>query len=231
MTTQEQYIERLKKLTEAKYGHAVSTTEECASLGAAICAATGISVDEASLYQLFIEHRRGVTPRPAMLSAMAKYVGYDSWIAFCTSSDIVPVEDSDIIPTTRRWGVIILTLLALITVVGAIVYLVVDGSSTTTKRRVVEHRVSLGDLCANVEEQWIASTIELCNTVRMYSGSEEYAMRRDQFIRAYSETLDVSIRRDIEDVINEHGVSFSDEDIAAETDRIATRCRTMLEGL
>jgi hypothetical protein len=231
MTTQEQYIGRLKELAEAKYGRTVASAEECALLAAAISEATGMSVDEESLEQLFVESRHGVAPRPNTLSAMAKYVGYDSWIAFCTSKDVIPVEDSDIIPTTRRWGVIILTILALAIVAGAIVYLVVGGSSSTTNREAVVHSVAIDEVCVDVEEQWVASTIELCNTVRIYSGSEEYAMRRDQFIRAYEETLSASIKHDVEVCVVEHGVSFSDEQIAAETERIATRCRTILGGL
>jgi hypothetical protein len=67
MTTQEQYIQRLKELVIATFGRNITTSEDCIALSNAIVENVGISVDVESLEQLFLGDNSHLAPRPVML--------------------------------------------------------------------------------------------------------------------------------------------------------------------
>lgn len=229
MTTQEQYIARLEELAQTKFGREVNSRQECEALAESITQNTGIVADIDSLTELFCSQRSNLTPRPSTLTALARYVGYDSWIDFCTSRDVIPADDVDIIPVTRRWGVIILTIVAILLVIGTSIYLIVDSPSTPEKS--APRTITIELATASVEEEWLAATTEMCNTIRAYYGSEEYDARITEYSHLHTRDMDEAIRRDVEDAINHHHTSFTEADIDARCEAIATECRAMLEAL
>lgn len=190
MTTQEQYIARLKEMVESRLGKSITTLEECETLSEAVEDATGIKLDGRAYAPLFAPSPRQLAPRPVVLSALARYVGMNSWSDFCSSRNVMPADDTDIIPVTRRWGVIILTCAAiLLVVITAVVLLVNDESSNNVDKTSFVAEV--------VEERWIARTIEECNALRAYNDTEEYATRIASFIEAYDIELSTAIAEEL----------------------------------
>ena len=133
MTTQEQYVARLKEFVEAKFGRSITSLEDCDALSEAVGEATNIKLDSRAFLPIFVHNSRAVAPRPVTLSTLARYLGYNSWSEFCTSSNVLPAEDTDVIPVVRRWGVIILTALAIVVVAGAIIFLIRAVDSDKSK--------------------------------------------------------------------------------------------------
>ena len=226
MTIQEQYIARLRELVEAKFGHPITTIEDCDALSEAVGEATNIKLDSRAFMPIFVHDSRAVAPRPVTLSTLARYLGYNSWSEFCTSSNVLPAEDTDVIPVVRRWGVIILTALAIVVVAGAIIFLIraVDGDKSKVDNRHLE-------VVERVEQRWVARTMEECNAMRAYKSDSTYVDMLDAFALEYNELLDVEVLRDIRDAVDGEGISISDENIAAHADTIANRCRAMYNVL
>ena len=226
MTTQEQYVARLKEFVEAKFGRSITSLEDCDALSEAVGEATNIKLDSRAFMPIFVHDSRAVAPRPVTLSTLARYLGYNSWSEFCTSSNVLPAEDTDVIPVVRRWGVIILTALAIVVVAGAIIFLIraVDGDKSKVDNRHLE-------VVERVEQHWLARTMEECNTMRAYKSDSTYVDMLDAFALEYNELLDAEVLRDIRDVVDGEGISISDENIAAHADTIANRCRAMYNVL
>lgn len=88
MTTQQQYIERLKGMVVAEFGRGIATTEDCAALSRAVAEAIDMHLDANDYAKLFIP-QSNIAPRPVTLSALTRYVGYESWSSFCSSSDVL----------------------------------------------------------------------------------------------------------------------------------------------
>lgn len=226
MTTQEQYVARLKEFVEAKFGRSITSLEDCDALSEAVGEATNIKLDSRAFMPIFVHDSRAVAPRPVTLSTLARYLGYNSWSEFCTSSNVLPAEDTDVIPVVRRWGVIILTALAIVVVAGAIIFLIraVDGDKSKVDNRHLE-------VVERVEQRWVARTMEECNAMRAYKSDSTYVDMLDAFALEYNELLDAEVLRDIRDAVDGEGISISDENIAAHADTIANRCRAMYNVL
>lgn len=226
MTTQEQYVARLKEFVEAKFGRSITSLEDCDALSEAVGEATNIKLDSRAFMPIFVHDSRAVAPRPVTLSTLARYLGYNSWSEFCTSSNVLPAEDTDVIPVVRRWGVIILTALAIVVVAGAIIFLIraVDGDKSKVDNRHLE-------VVERVEQRWMARTMEECNAMRAYKSDSTYVDMLDAFALEYNELLDAEVLRDIRDAVDGEGISISDENIAAHADTIANRCRAMYNVL
>ena len=226
MTTQEQYVARLKEFVEAKFGRSITSLEDCDALSEAVGEATNIKLDSRAFMPIFVHNSRAVAPRPVTLSTLARYLGYNSWSEFCTSSNVLPAEDTDVIPVVRRWGVIILTALAIVVVAGAIIFLIraVDGDKSKVDNRHLE-------VVERVEQRWVARTMEECNAMRAYKSDSTYVDMLDAFALEYNELLDAEVLRDIRDAVDGEGISISDENIAAHADTVANRCRAMYNVL
>lgn len=224
MTLQEQYIERLKGMVVIKYGRDIATVEECSALAEAVAEATDMHLSGRDYASLFLP-QRGIAPRPVTLSALAQYVGYDSWSSFCSSSDVTPAEDSDILPTPRYWGVAILTALAVIVVIITAMLLLGDGDKEEVSSNIVV------ELVTSVEDRWSARTVEECNAMRAYIDDKDYAERVDSFIDKYCATLYDDISAELIYEAQQSGIELSDEDLALYTEHIVTSCSAMCQSL
>lgn len=224
MTLQEQYIERLRVMVEVKFGRSIATIEECHDLADAVSEAVDIHLDAKDYASLFVP-KSGMTVRPVTLTALTKYVGYESWSSFCTSSDITPAEDSDVIPTPRYWGVAILTTLAIIVVVVTALLLLRDDEKETSGQTTVVEVIS------SVEDRWHARTLEECNTIRAYFDKEDYVERVDNFIVEYCTTLYDDIFAMLMLEAQQNGLVIPVEELALHAESIAGSCYAMCEAL
>ena len=225
MTLQEQYIERLRGMVVVKYGRDIASVDECCALAEAVAEATDMRLSAKDYASLFMP-QSGVAPRPVTLSALAQYVGYDSWSSFCSSSDVTPAADSDILPTPRYWGVVILTALAVVVVIITAMLLLGNGDKKTETES-----VTIETVITSVEDRWHARTVEECNAVRAYFDDEDYAERVDSFIEDYCTTLYDDISAALIYDAEQVGIELSDEDIALYTECIATSCSAMCQSL
>lgn len=224
MTTQQQYIERLKDMVTQKFGRSIDTMEVCALLGEAVREATDMQLDANDYARLFMP-KANIAPRPVTLSALTRYVGYDSWSTFCTSSDVLPAEDRDIIPTPRRWGVFILTFMAIVIVFVTAVVLLNGG-----KEKVVALEYT-DIVVARVEERWLARTLEECNALRAYADEENYTERIDTFMNEYCTTLYDEISSELIAMFERYNITLAGESVATYAETIMVECYTMCETL
>ena len=226
MTTQEQYIERLKELVTAELGRPILTTDDCIALSNAVLESVGISIEHESLEQLFIAEGYAA-PRPLMLSSLARFVGYTGWSDFCTAGDITPSEDKDALPIVRRWGVIGLTAIAVIIVVISIVALVNSGNSGGDDE-------SVDSRFRNVEQLWLSRTEERCNTLRTYYNEREahrYNQRVDKFIDRYEILLEKKVKNDIKDYAIQNKITVDNDTIDKTAEIIIESCLEMCENI
>ncbi len=226
MTTQEQYIARLKELVEARYGSSITTQEECDALAAAVTEATGVKFDGRAYAPLFLSSNRGMAPRPVILSALARYIGMGSWSDFCASRNVLPADDTDIIPVTRPWGVVILTSIAIVVVIAAAILLLRSSNETIERRQ--HHIVAV---VSSIEEQWVASTIEECNAIRTYNNSDEYDNIIATFVEEHSLTLKEDIATDLRTAFATEGIEVSSIELDRAIEQIAMRCTTLCNTL
>lgn len=227
MTTQEQYIERLKELVIAEFGRAILTTDDCIALSNAVLESVGISIEIDALEQLFIAEGYNA-PRPLMLSSLARYVGYTGWSDFCTAGDITPSEDKDALPIVRRWGVIGLTAIAVIIVIISIVALVSSGNSNDGNGKMVDSRFR------NVEQVWLSRTSERCNTLRAYYNEREasrYNQRVDKFIDRYEIVLEKHVKNDLKDYAIQNKITVDNDTIDQAAEIIIENCLNMCENI
>ena len=227
MTTQEQYIERLKELVIAEFGRAILTTDDCIALSNAVLESVGISIEIDALEQLFIAEGYNA-PRPLMLSSLARYVGYTGWSDFCTAGDITPSEDKDALPIVRRWGVIGLTAIAVIIVIISIVALVSSGNSNDGNGKTVDSRFR------NVEQVWLSRTSERCNTLRAYYNEREasrYNQRVEKFIDRYEIVLEKHVKNDLKDYAIQNKITVDNDTIDQTAEIIIENCLNMCENI
>lgn len=224
MTTQQQYIERLKVMVAHEFGRSIATAEDCVALSRAVEETTDMSLDANDYATLFFP-RSNIAPRPVILSALTRYIGYESWSSFCSSSDVLPAEDSDIIPTPRRWGVFILTVAAIVVVIVTALILLNDGSESGVTV------ASADAVVEQVEERWRARTVEECNAIRAYADDDDYAERIDAFMSEYCTTLYDDIASELITMFRVQNISLTDEEIASYASDIMAQCYTMCETL
>ena len=226
MTTQEQYIERLKEMVATKFGREIHSTEDCRALAEAATEATGNNLDHRMLELMFLAKRRSIAPRPVVLSTLACYVGFNSWSDLCSSREVSPAADTDIIPTTRRWGVIILTVAAIILVISATLYLLLGGifTSDNSPERIAE--ISLP-----VEEHWRAIATEQCIDIRAYSAQEDYSDLIEELIATSKEKMDREVGIEIATRTKSLGVSLDKATIDNEAASIIDGCLNIYDCL
>lgn len=222
MTTQEQYIARLKELVEARYGSSITTQEECDALAAAVTEATGVKFDGRAYAPLFLSSNRGMAPRPVILSALARYIGMGSWSDFCASRNVLPADDTDIIPVTRPWGVVILTSIAIVVVITAAILLLRSSNETIERRQ--HHIVAV---VSSIEEQWVAITTEECNAIRAYNSSDDYESIIATFIAQHNSTTREEIATDLRTAFATEGIEVSSIELDTATEEIAARCSAL----
>lgn len=226
MTTQEQYIERLKELVKARYGADITSLEDCDALADAVEEATHIRLDGRAFAPLFVAAKRNTALRPVVLSTLARYIGMGSWSDFCAARNVTPAKDADIIPTTRRWGVVILTCVALtIVIISAI--LLLRSSSESIERREECH----SDIIEAVEQEWIASTIEECNAMRAYNARGDYHTMLENFIVEYESEIGDAIATELRSTFAEYGIEVSNIELDIWTESIRTRCIALCDAL
>ncbi|MBQ6613628.1 MAG: hypothetical protein IIX19_07915 [Alistipes sp.] len=228
MTTQEQYIERLKELIIAEFGRPIQTHEDCIALSNAVLENVGISIDAESLELLFMAEEHHVAPRPLILSSLARYVGFTGWSDFCTARDITPADDRDTTPIVRRWGVIILTAVAVIIVIISIIALVKSGSNDEENRPMVDSRFR------NIEQTWLASTSERCNTLRTYYNDNDpdgFNDRVDRFIVKYEKALERRVKKNIEEYVIKNKITVDNDTIDQTAELIIEECLEMCENI
>lgn len=223
MTTQEQYIERLKEIVRAKHGREICTAEDCALLAEALREATKQSIDPRALELMFLAKRRSFAPRPSVLTALAIYVGYGSWSDFCSSRDVLPADDTDIIPVKRRWGVIILTIAAIVIVLSAILYLLLGDNTAVSNTE----NIALQRLYTDVDERWRAIATEECNDLR--SAGDMSASEVNSIITERIITLGDSIATDIEATATQRGMAIDEATLSEYADKIAERCESIYQ--
>ena len=225
MTLQEQYIERLRSMVEAKFGRSITTDEDCRDLVDAVAQATNMRLDERNYASLFMP-KEGVAPRPVTLSALTRYVGYDCWSEFCTSADVMPAEDIDKIPAPRYWGVTLLTIVAIVVVAISAIIMLRDN------RESKDMEVSrVAQLVEEHSDMWLARTQEECNAVRVHADSKEYSKRVEEFIEEYCTTLYDEVSSELILRADEENIEISVEDIALYAERITASCCRMCEAL
>lgn len=228
MTTQEQYIERLKELVISEFGREIKTQEDCIALSNAVLENVGISIDVESLEMLFVVEGSHVAPRPLTLSSLARYVGFTGWSDFCTARDITPADDRDTIPITRRWGVVIITAVAVLIVIISIIALVKSGSDDTADGPIVDSRFR------NVEQMWLASTSERCNTLRSYYNSNDpngFNRRVDRFMEKYEKALEKRVKKNIMEYAIKHKITVDNDTIDETAEIIIDECLEMCENI
>lgn len=230
MTTQEQYIERLKEMVATKFGQPITDVEGCRALMEAINEAVERpKISAAALELLYLPRMGKDAPRPATLSALAKYMGYGSWSDFCTADDITPADDSDIIVRPRRWGVIILTGIA-IAVVIITATILLRGDNNTEGKSISKPAVEqIDSRFMSVAEEWFAGTTEHCLTVREYEqlDTESYAAHVEKVNAEYIALMDEGIRRDLIRYAAAHNITVDDATLSRTAELISEQCRNI----
>ena len=218
MTTQEQYIARLKEMVVEKFGRDITSAEDCAQLSESIRETSALNTDPRHLELMFLVKRQRIAPRPSVLSALAHYVGYGSWSDFCSSREVHPAVDVDIIPVKRRWGVIILTITAIAIVIGAILFLLLGSTSTDD----AYNTEALERICNAVDERWCAIATEECNDLRSARDIDDTEV--ESIIAESLATLDANIANDIATRAAARNITIDDATLAKYTSQIVERC-------
>ena len=228
MTTQEQYIQRLKEMVVVTFGRNITTSEDCIALSNAVQEKVGIGVDVESLEQLFLGDNAHLTPRPVMLSSLARFVGFTGWSDFCTARDVTPAEERIKLPVVRRWGVIALTAAAVLVLIISIVAMMGGSDDAEGDILVVDSRFR------NLETVWVSRTIERCNTLRSYYNENEperYNNRVDSFISKYRASLEKNVKSDVENYALRHKITVDNATIDETAEIIITKCLSLCEDI
>ena len=223
MTIQEQYIAHIKKLVIRQYGSNISSADDCAALSDAVEKSVGIRIDMPSLQMLFSRNSGMVTPRPMVLSALAKYVGYDDWANYCASCNIATDVDGERIPVRRRWGVIIAVSIVVIALVaGAVIFIKSSGNEATQSSEPTAYDLIVDD----VRTKYITLADEQCVELRVYDSTNRLALESqvEVTVLSYKDEVKVSIAADIRAAADSEGVDVSDEDIEASAVEISDYC-------
>lgn len=228
MTTQEQYTQRLKELVANEFGRSIATTEDCIALSNAVQECVGIIVDVESLEQLFLDTNSHVAPRPVILSSLARYVGFTGWSDFCTARDITPAEDHDRLPIVRRWGAVILTAVAVIVVLISAIALISRSGESEGEILSVDSRFR------TVENEWMAKTMERCNSLRAYYNehdADRYNRRVDRFIDKYRTALEKRVKSDVENFALRNKITVDNATIDETAEIIIEKCMSLCEEI
>ena len=228
MTTQEQYIERLKQLVVAEFGRNIATAEDCIALSNAVNDNVGIVIDVEALEQLFIVEHPHMAPRPVMLSSLARYVGFTGWSDFCTARDITPVDDTERLPIVRRWGVIAVTAVAVLIVIISAIVLISRGSGDDDEYLQVDSRFR------SIENVWLSRTSERCNAMRAYyneNEAERYNRRVDKFVAKYQSALERHVKSDVEKYALQNKITVDNATIEETAEIIIEKCIGMCENI
>ena len=209
-----------------EFGRSIATEDDCAALSKAVEEATDMRLEAKDYASLFFP-KTNMAPRPIILSALTRYVGYESWSSFCSSSDVLPAEDSDVIPTPRRWGVFILTVAAILVVVITAVVLLNDSNEKVETYSTQEVSV----VVESVEERWLARTLEECNALRAYADEENYTERIDTFMNEYCTTLYDEISSELIAMFERYNITLAGDSVATYAETIMVECYTMCETL
>ena len=232
MTTQEQYIERLKEMTATKFGRPVVTAEEYGALSDAVFEEIGIRVDVPAIKHLYTHTSYAISPRPTTLSALARYVGYGSWSDFCTARDVQPADDQEQIPVVRRWGVIAGFALAAVATVVCITVLLIPREKEMTE---AEARYAAVDERFNaVLSTWAAITTEHCNELRGFYDKNNISNYHAHVMESnaeFSNNLSERIGEDITIYAVEHNITVDNATIDRTADAIAVICTSMCDNL
>lgn len=229
MTTQEQYIAKIKQLVINRYGSNISSADDCAALSDAVERSVGVRIDMPTL-QLLFSRGRTMTPRLMVLSTLAKYVGYEDWSDFC-ASNTVDVSDEDVkIPIRRRWGVIIATVVGVaVILIGALFVIGDDGEPSKSTPATTPYDLIVED----VAKRYIALTDEECIALRIHDGTNSLALEEQtkEAIAIYKSVVVLSIAEDIRNAAAEKGVDIDDVDVEASAAEIKERCVAILHEL
>lgn len=227
MTTQEQYIERLKEMVIAQFGREITTTEDCISLSNALSESVGAGVDVESLEQFFLAETY-LAPRPVTLSLLARYVGFTGWSDFCTAGAVAYSADSDRLSKMRRWLIIALAAIAVLAIVITAVVIISRNTDEVDTSLMVDSRFR------NLESKWISSTSERCNTLREYydeANAEQYNERVDRFIERYRDYLHRTVKPDVENFVLKYKITVDNNTIDQTTEIIIERCLKMVDDI
>lgn len=230
MTTQEQYIAKIKQLVVQRFGSNITSADDCVALSDAVERAVGVRIDMPTLQMLFSRNSRVVMPRPMVLSALSKYVGYTGWSDFCTTCKVDASDSNITIPVRRRWGVIIATAVLFVVVVAGVVMLLGRGGS--------EEQGSVAPtpydyVVEDVEEMWLARTEGHYVSLRVYDGANSLAFDRyvAEFTEEFCADLEAFIANDIRTRALVEEVSVEGRDVDASAKAIATKCIAILDEL
>ena len=231
MTTQERYIERIKQLVVKQYGSNITSADDCAALSEAVEKSVGMRIDMPTLQMLFSRNSRMVTPRPLVLSALAKYVGYEDWGDYCTSCPIDTQDDEHRIPIRRRWSVIIGLAVAVVAIALGVVFMLGSDNKEGATSSVTPSPYD--DVVATVTKRYVTLAEEQCVALRVYDSTNRLALEAqvEEFVASYSEQIKPSIKDDIRRTAEEMGVTTNDRMIDNSADSIANECIAIINEL
>lgn len=230
MTTQEQYIEKIKHLVVKRFGANISSADDCVALSDAVEKEVGVRIDMPTLQMLFSRNSRVVTPRPMVLSALAKYVGYSGWSDFCATCNINGNDDDATIPVRRRWGMIVAICVAVVAVVVGVVLFLGRDTSTTEQS---DEPTAYDYMVEAVADDWLVRTKEHYLDLRIYDGDNSLAFDTHvaAFYEEFTQDLTTFIANDIRAKALEEGIDIEGEDVEASAEDVANRCIAIIDEL
>ena len=232
-TTQEQYIIKLKQLVVKRYGNNISSADDCAALSDAVEQAIGVRIDMPTLQMLFSRNSRMVTPRHAVLSALAKYVGYaEGWSEFCFACTPELESDGRKIPIKRRWNAIIGVSCIVIALAISVLLFIGGGSKSDTAKVAAPTPYDL--VVDDVKYRWSVTTEERCVVVRGYDAENKQAFEGSvaTLLEEYhSQNTIENIASDIEAQAAAQGVTYDPELVENSARDIVEHCTLIINAL
>ena len=230
MTIQEQYIAHIKKLVIKQYGSNISSADDCAALSDAVEKSVGTRIDMPTLQMLFSRGSGMVAPRPMVLTALAKYVGYDDWANYCASCNINADDSGEKIPVSRRWGVIIAIAAVVILLVAGGVYLFMSKSDDAKQAPVP---TAYDNIVEDVKAKYLTLVDEQCVELRVYDSTNRLALESqvDEVVQNYRDEVCIAIAADIRVAADAEGVDVDDATIEASAADISEQCIGIINEL
>ena len=231
-TTQEQYIIKLKQMVVKQFGRNISSADDCAALAETVEKAVGIRIDMPTLQMLFSRNSRTVTPRHAVLSAIAKYVGYaEGWSEFCFACN--PENDGDNkLPVKFRWSIIV-GVACLIVAVAIGVMLLVDSGDKQSETTTIKGPTPFELMVEDIKVDWNDIIDEHFMEVRIYQGNEMvYTDKVASLKEEYkSEAMLERIRKDIEENAKQRGIIYTSNQMEASIEALSDHCISIIDIL
>lgn len=231
MTIQEQYIAHIKKLVIKQYGSNISSADDCAALSDAVEKSVGTRIDMPTLQMLFSRGSGMVAPRPMVLTALAKYVGYDDWANYCASCNINADDSGEKIPVSRRWGVIIaIAAVVILLAAGAVIYLNSKANEAANKPAVP---TAYDNIVEDVKAKYLTLVDEQCVELRVYDSTNRLALESqvDEVVHNYRDEVCIAIADDIRVAADAEGVDVDDATIEASAADISEQCIGIINEL